>query len=65
VCVGGMVLVSNTAVISKVLGIPGAVAGGVFLGIVVATALLAVRLHRAGPPVAAPVPEVDEPAPLH
>ena len=27
VCVGGMVLVSNTAVISKVLGVPGAVAG--------------------------------------
>jgi uncharacterized membrane protein YfcA len=65
VCVGGMVLVSNTAVLSKVLGVPGAVAGVVVLGIVLATGALALRLHRAGPPVAEAAPEVDEPAPLH
>ena len=65
VCVGGMVLVSNTAVISKVLGVPGAVAG------------LAGPRHRGGHQrswrAAAPCrsprcrasPEVDEPAPLH
>ena len=51
VCVGGMVLVSNTAVISKVLGVPGAVAGLLVLGIVVATGMLVVRVHRAGPPL--------------
>jgi hypothetical protein len=65
VCVGGMVLVSNTAVISKVLGVPGAVAGLAVLGIVVATGLLALRLHRAGPHADAQTPEVDEPASLH
>ena len=43
----------------------GAVAGLVVLGIVVATGMLAVRLHRSGPPAAAQVPGVDEPAPLH
>jgi hypothetical protein len=60
-----MVLVSNTAVISKVLGVPGAVASAVVLGIVLGTAALALRVHRAGPRVAAVVPELDEPAPLH
>ena len=45
--VGGMVLVSNTAVIAKFLGVPGAVAGLVVLAIVVGTGLLALRLRRA------------------
>ena len=48
VCVGGMVLVSNAAVISKVLGVPGAVAGMAVLGLIVATGWLALRVHRAG-----------------
>ncbi len=65
VCVGGMVLVSNTAVICKVLGVPGAVAGGLVLGLVVATGALVLRVHGAGRPVAEPAPGVDEPAPLH
>jgi uncharacterized membrane protein YfcA len=45
--VGGMVLVSNTAVIAKTLGIPGAVGGLVVAGIVAATAVIALRVHRA------------------
>jgi hypothetical protein len=65
VCVGGMVLVSNAAGISKVLGVPGAVAGVLVLGIVLATAALALRVHRVAPRAAAVVPEVDAPAPLH
>ena len=60
-----MVLVSNTAVISKVLGVPGAVAGVVVLCIIVATGALALRVRRTGPPVATVAPDVDEPAPLH
>ena len=51
VCVGGMVLVSNIAVISKVLGVPGLLAGLVVLGVVLGTATLALRVHRN------PVPE--------
>ena len=47
--VGGMVLVSNTAVISKVLGVPGAVAGLLVLAIAVGTGALALRVHRARP----------------
>lgn len=51
VCVGGMVLVSNVAVIAKVLGVPGALGGLLVLGIVVGTGTLAVRVHRSGEPV--------------
>jgi hypothetical protein len=47
VCVGGMVLVSNAAVIAKVLGVPGLVGGSIALAIAVATASIAVRVHRA------------------
>ena len=47
VAVGGMVLVSNVAVISKTLGVPGAVGGLVVVGIVAATAAIALRVHRA------------------
>jgi hypothetical protein len=47
--VGGMVLVSNTAVLSKVLGVPGAVAWAAVALIVVGTALLALRVHRDRP----------------
>ena len=66
VCVGGMVLVANTAVISKVLGVPGAVAGVLVLGVIVATALLALRVHRGGgTAVEVDVLEVDQSAPLH
>jgi hypothetical protein len=52
-------------VISKVLGVPGAVAAVLVLGIVVATAAIALRVHRAGRRAAAVVPQADEPAPLH
>lgn len=45
VCVGGMVLVANTAVIAKTLGIPGAVGGAVVVAIIVATAVIAMRAH--------------------
>ncbi len=45
--VGGMVLVSNTAVLAKVLGVPGPLAWAAVVAIVVATATLAVRVHRA------------------
>jgi uncharacterized membrane protein YfcA len=65
VCVGGMVLVSNTAVISKVLGVPGALASALILSIIAATGAIALRVHRAGGRAAAVVPEADEPAPLH
>ncbi len=41
------------------------VAGVLVLGIVLATAALALRVHRAGARAVAVVPEVDEPAPLH
>lgn len=44
--VGGMVLVANTAVIAKVLNVPGGVGSLVVLGIVVATAVIGVRAHR-------------------
>jgi uncharacterized protein len=64
VCVGGMVLVSNTAVISKVLGAPGALSGVLVLGIVVATGAIALRVHRTGSPIAASVPAADEPVAL-
>jgi uncharacterized protein len=47
VAVGGMVLVSNVAVIAKTMGVPGAVGGLVAAGIVAATAALALRVHRA------------------
>jgi hypothetical protein len=60
-----MVLVSNTAVISKVLAVPGALAAVLILGIVVATAAIALRVHRAGRRVAAVAPQADEQAPLH
>ena len=54
VCVGGMVLVANTAVICKVLGVPGLVGSLLVLAIVAATGVLALRVHRHG----APVPEL-------
>jgi uncharacterized membrane protein YfcA len=44
--VGGMVLVSNIAVLSKVLGVPGAVAWGAVALVVLGTTALAVRVHR-------------------
>lgn len=47
VCVGGMVLVSNTAIISKVLGVPGDIAALAVAGIIVGTAAIAWRAHRA------------------
>lgn len=46
VAVGGMVLISNFAVIAKLSGVPGAVGGVVALAIAVATAVLALRAHR-------------------
>lgn len=46
VCVGGMVLVSNTAVIAKTLGLPGALAGAAVAVIVVGTATIALQVHR-------------------
>jgi uncharacterized protein len=46
VAVGGMVLVSNVAVICKVLGVPGAVGSLLVLGIVAGTAMLALRVRR-------------------
>jgi len=49
VCVGGMVLVSNTAVIAKVVGAPGQVSAAAVLAIVASTAVLALRLRRTGP----------------
>ena len=45
VCVGGMVLVANTAVIARALGAPGALAGLVVAVIVGATAGIALRAH--------------------
>ena len=54
VCVGGMVLVANTAVICKVLGVPGLVGSLLVLAIVAGTGVLALRVHRHG----APVPEL-------
>lgn len=45
VCVGGMVLVANTAVIVKTLGIPGVVGGVAVAAIIGATAGIAVRVH--------------------
>lgn len=59
VCVGGMVLISNVAVISKVLGVPGLLAGVVVLGIVAGTGALALRVHRT--PVVEPAVRVPEP----
>ena len=47
VCVGGMVLVSNTAVIFKSLSLPGVLAAMVVLAIVAGTGGLALRLRRA------------------
>jgi uncharacterized membrane protein YfcA len=44
--VGGMVLVSNTAVLAKVLGVPGPLAWTAVGVIMVGTAALAVRVHR-------------------
>jgi uncharacterized membrane protein YfcA len=64
VCVGGMVLVSNTAVISKVLGVPGAVASLLILVIIVTTGGIALRAHRAAGRSAAAMTGADEPAPL-
>jgi hypothetical protein len=46
VCVGGMVLVSNLAVIAKTLGVPGELAGIAVVGIVLGTATLALQLRR-------------------
>jgi hypothetical protein len=46
VCVGGMVLVSNTAVIAKTIGAPGALSGLVVVGLIAATAWIARRAHR-------------------
>jgi uncharacterized protein len=56
--VGGMVLVSNTAVLAKVLGVPGPLAWAAVVAIVVATATLAVRVHRSAQvePELVPVP---------
>ncbi|MGB7981662.1 MAG: sulfite exporter TauE/SafE family protein [Candidatus Nanopelagicales bacterium] len=48
--VGGMVLVSNTAVIAKTLGVPGLPAAMVVLGIVVFCGWLALSVHRAAQP---------------
>jgi hypothetical protein len=45
VCVGGMVLVANTAVIAKTLGVSGLVGGTVVAAIIGATVALAVRVH--------------------
>ena len=64
VCVGGMVLISNTAVIAKVLGVPGAAAGAVALGVVVATGWIARRVHRTPPPGLTPAIVAEAPAPL-
>ena len=47
VCVGGMVLVSNTAVIFKALSLPGALGAVVVLAIVAGTGALALRQRRA------------------
>ncbi len=47
VCVGGMVLISNTAVIAKTLGVPGAAAGLFALVIALVTARIAMSVHRA------------------
>ncbi|MGV1005752.1 MAG: sulfite exporter TauE/SafE family protein [Candidatus Nanopelagicales bacterium] len=46
VCVGGMVLISNLAVLAKLLEVPGALAGALSLVIVAATAVIARRAHR-------------------
>ncbi len=56
VCVGGMVLVANTAVIAKTLGVPGPVGGTVVAVIIGATAVLAVRVHARREPEAKLVP---------
>jgi uncharacterized membrane protein YfcA len=50
VAVGGMVLVSNVAVICKVLGVPGPVAGLLVLAIVTCTAVLALRVRSTPAP---------------
>lgn len=47
VCVGGMVLISNTAVFAKALGVPGAIVGLLVLGVVFATGVIARRAHSA------------------
>lgn len=57
--VGGMVLISNFAVIAKLTGVPGAVAGLVALTIAVATTVLAVRAHRSRDLTDVVEPEID------
>ncbi|MGB7963870.1 MAG: sulfite exporter TauE/SafE family protein, partial [Propionicimonas sp.] len=46
VCVGGMVLVSNLAVIAKGLGLPGGLTGLVAMAIALVTAVIAARVGR-------------------
>lgn len=46
VCVGGMVLISNTAIFAKALGVPGVAAGVAVLAIAAATFVIAYRAQR-------------------
>lgn len=46
VCVGGMVLISNTAIFARALGVPGAAAGALVAGIAAATLFIARRAHH-------------------
>lgn len=53
VCVGGMVLISNTAIFAKAFGVPGAAAGALVAAITAATLWIARRAHRAARAAAA------------
>lgn len=56
VCVGGMVLISNTAIFAKALAVPGAVAGIVIAAIAAATLLIARRAQARATALAGSTP---------